>query len=182
MHFVDDRNAAPRHMFTLLGGRPIHDIGYEIGPYPRKIHQRVALGRSPVGANLQSLAFSFNEKVDEVVLHLLCLRLEPLIESEAFNSRLGFRFLQCPQAVARRVFSCVFPLRIDAEASSMRRQLFNVEHGETVRRENARDGSQREVGIVLVIDGVELVLTHEVEKVREFESRNAFRLKQTGEA
>jgi hypothetical protein len=55
-------------------------------------------------------------------------------------------------------------------------QLLHVEQHETVRREDALGGGERQVGEMLVIDGVELLFGHEPQQVREFHRDHAARL------
>ena len=56
---------------------------------------------------------------------------------------------------------------VDPQRAAVRRQLLDVEEPQPVRREDALDREEREVGEVLVVDRVELVLLHQPQQVRE---------------
>ena len=56
----------------------------------------------------------------------------------------------------------------------MRRQFFDVEHDQAVFGQHALRGRKRKIRKMLVINGVELVVTHELEQVGEF-NRHASR-------
>ncbi len=60
-------------------------------------------------------------------------------------------------------------LRIDAQAPAMRGNLLDVEDGQTRALEDPVDRGEREVGVVLVVDGVELVARDQVHDVRKLE-------------
>ena len=67
---------------------------------------------------------------------------------------------------------------IDPQRAAMGRDLLDVEHLEAVARGHALDRDQREVGEVLVIDGVELVLVDQRLEMRELERDDALRRQQ----
>ena len=60
----------------------------------------------------------------------------------------------------------------------MGRQLLHVEQDEPVRGKNLFRGQKREVGKMLVIDGVELVAFDQLQQVRELHGENALWLEQ----
>ena len=55
----------------------------------------------------------------------------------------------------------------------MRRELFDVEDSDAVASEDRRHREEREVREVLVVDGVELVVLHQLEQVRELHGDDA---------
>ena len=59
----------------------------------------------------------------------------------------------------------------------MRRQRLDVEDRQPVALEHAFDGVQRQVRVVLVVDGVELVLLEKPEQVWKLEGRDAVGLR-----
>ena len=62
---------------------------------------------------------------------------------------------------------------IDAQRAAVRGQLLDVEQGQAVRREDPAHGGEREVGVVLVVDGVELVLVHQPQEMGELHREHA---------
>jgi hypothetical protein len=58
--------------------------------------------------------------------------------------------------------------------------FFNIEDNQAIVREDAVHRSEGKVGEMFVINGVELVLRHQPQEVREFKRGNAFGLKQYG--
>jgi hypothetical protein len=62
------------------------------------------------------------------------------------------------------------------------RQQLHVERAEAVGGQHLLHRHQRQVRVVLVIDGVELHQLDELEQVREFEGDDAFVLQRLGEA
>ena len=61
-------------------------------------------------------------------------------------------------------------------------QLFDIEDGQAVRGENLAGRMQREVGVMLVVDGVEFAALNQVKQVGEFEGGHAGWLEQDAEA
>ncbi len=64
----------------------------------------------------------------------------------------------------------------------MGRDLLDVVGAKALGRQHLLDGDQREIGEVLVVDGVELHLLHQPQQVRELEGERALRLQHVTEA
>src|SRR5690349_13016835 len=60
----------------------------------------------------------------------------------------------------------------------MRPQHLHIEESEAVVREHLFDRQEREVGEVLMVDGVELIVRHQAQQVRKLHRQHAVRLQQ----
>ncbi len=63
-------------------------------------------------------------------------------------------------------------------SSAVGRQLFDVEQLQALTREHLLHRGEGKIGKVLVVDGVELVPTHQIKQVRELHGDHAQRLEQ----
>ena len=71
---------------------------------------------------------------------------------------------------------------INPERSTVRRELFDVDHLQTVPARELIDCYERKVREVLVVDGVELILHHQAGQMREFQRHDTFGLQEPGYA
>src|SRR5215472_14881907 len=71
---------------------------------------------------------------------------------------------------------------VDSDGATVRWDLVHVEEDKPVSGENLFNRNQREVGKVLVVDGIVLVLLHEAHEMRELQSRDSPRLQKDANA
>src|SRR5580698_7358253 len=62
----------------------------------------------------------------------------------------------------------------DAQRTAVGGQLFDVKQAEAMCFHELHGREQREIGKVLVIDGVEFIVLHESQQVRELKRQHAF--------
>ena len=84
-------------------------------------------------------------------------------------------FLFCQQRTGSR--SCLTIIvgmaAINSQAATMGGKFFNIPHSQAVGLEDAIYGVQRQIGKMLVIDGVELGVLDQAHQMREFQGNGA---------
>ena len=182
MRFIDDGNAAARHELVLFGRVAVHHIGDQVGPDAGVVHQGVALGRSTVGGDALAVTSGLQQEGQEVVLDPVGSVLETGVAAARAQAGFGFPRQQGIDTGRARLAAAVGALREHTQAAAVSRVLLDVEHAQAVGGEDALDGGQRQVGEMLVVDGVELVLRDQSQQMRELEGGDTFGLQQAGEA
>ena len=96
---------------------------------------------------------------DEVLARMDALR-ERRVRFEALEPGVLLAPAQLVEPVSRGARALPRVARVDPERAPVSRQLIDVKERKTVRGEDPLGAEQREVGKMLVIDGVELALIH----------------------
>ena len=121
------------------------------------------------------------QKSQETNFHVVNVLLEVDIDLQSLYAviQLGADYLG--DSIARRA-GIVRMTSVDTKTSSVSGQFFDVEHAKASRQEYLEYRVKRKVGKVFVIDGIELALLEQSQKMREFQGDGAVFRKQAFEA
>ena len=163
---------AAGQVFALFGGRCIADEGQKVGLYAGIVEQGVSLGGGAIGGDGAPGPFALDQIDEQVILDAVSAGLERLIDGQAPESCRFFRLEDRGNGGTGRPGVGGMDA-IDAEAAAMGRELFDIPEAQSLGGEHALHRVEREVGEVLVIDGVELGLFDQPQQVREFQGEGA---------
>src|ERR1035437_1996862 len=179
---VHNRNATARHVLALLCRIAIRYERNQIGPYAGVVHQGVTLGRGPIGGDKLVLALGIQQESKEIVLDFVALGLEAGVVASSGHPGLRFAFQQFVHFGAARVLAGVAALGKHADATSVGGVFFHIEYREPVGGKDPVNRRERQIGKVLVVDGVKLAFGNQLEQVRKLEGCYALGFQQHGKA
>ena len=162
--------------FSLFGWGRVADKREQVGFDASKIQKGVAFGGGSVGGDFFSSSLLLEEKSQEVVFHLFGAGLERTVCFESEKS--GVFFLgENPGHSGLGLAGGGSVATIDPKAATVGGVFFHIPNLEPGVLENPRDGVEREVRKMLVVDGIELILGDQTHEVRKLQRDGAARLK-----
>ena len=164
-----DGDVGPRGEAAVLVGVAVDRVVEEVGADAAVVQQGVALAGGAVAGDARPLALGRDQEVQQLALGLG----DPLAEAGVGLGRLQaggqLPLQQGPDPLAdRRPVGALVPAP-DPQRAAVAGQLVDVEQGDPVPGEDPLGGPEREVGEVLVVDGVELVAVHQPGQVGELD-------------
>ena len=161
--------------FSLFGGGRVADKREQVGFDAGKIQKGVAFGGGSVGGDFFTGPLLFKQEGKEVVFHPFGARLERTVGFEREkpagfflgenSSRTGFEL-----AVVGSVAG------INPKTAAVGGKFLHIPNLEPGVLENPRHRLEREVGEMLVVDGIELILGDQTQEVRKLQRDGAARL------
>ena len=143
-----------------------------------KIEQRITLRRRAIRRDRLAFALRRREKPQQGLAAVLDAFRKTQVCGEIGQARRALRGAQ------RAELCAVFEVRtlrmrgIDSQRPAVRRQALRIVEPQAVAAEHLLDGIQREIRVMLVINGVEFDLFDQFEQMRELDRRRAVGLEQ----
>src|SRR6185369_3911680 len=108
-----------------------------------------------------------DQEAQQLALGLLYARLEFAVGGQTLQTARDLPLARLLHSGGVRMSSIARVAPIDSQRAAVRRQFVDVEQAQAMVREYALDRSEAQVREVLVVDGIELVLVHEPQQMRE---------------
>jgi len=152
----------------------------QVAPDGAVVEQRVALARCPVADDPPALGTGGQQEAEQIPLDVEHRLGEAEVPGEGVQPGLGLRVqhrLDVPGGLTRR------PGRpgVHPQGTAVRGQLLDVGHDQARGGQRPLRGTQRQVLVVLVVDGVVLPAFDQPQQVRELAGDQAGRLDQGGQ-
>src|SRR5919198_2003709 len=168
-----DRHARPRKELALLVRASVHGEVDEVCSDAAVVEKGVAFPRGAVPSDRLPAILRVDKKFQELSLRLFHALTEAGVRVQTRHPGIDLPPPKLLRAIGRRMRGVVGMAGVDPQRAAVRRDLVDIEDRQMVRREDPLGRNEREVREVLVVDGVELVLAHELKKVRELDRDDA---------
>src|SRR5262245_6502931 len=171
-----DRNVRSGEEPAVLVWVPVDRVVEQVGADAAVVEKRVALSGCAVADYLLSLATKPDQELEQAPLRLGDARAELAVTVDRVVPACALLVEDALDALAALVHRAL-PLDEDAERATVRGKLLDVEDLESVLGEEANHRRQREVRVVLVVDGVELEPLDQSHEMGHLDRRHAVRRK-----